>query len=341
VRVAAGTAGSSSMPPQPPPATAAAASVWQYQVAGIAARLRARSRGSELQPSREDAFLLWQEQRAATRAGSVTGCVCSAAAGASAPAVAGARVHAAGAAATSCSHNTPSTGYALSVPETVSVWPETRMPVAEQVSALVAAGGPTLELAIRFARELFRQVPSSMLASVCDDAYGPLAADSLTDSDGGLVEQWEPGSSPATTAGVVPQLYALEVSPARPLLSTVVSQRRCFCCDDEVGQNNLEVCAALQMYDTLLEDLHERDAIMAREHEAGIDPGESSRAARKFMYRTFVAAQYGHLGYGVRVRIPDCVKCAIRWRYPNPGCDCSLSAIATCTRHGYMGHRDA
>jgi len=68
---------------------------------------------------------------------------------------------------------------------------------------------------------------------------------------------------------------------------------------------------------------------------AGADVGAVRRAARKFIYRTFVAAQYGYLGHGVCIRIPDCVVAAIRWRFPNPGCNCELSAIGTCQAHGY------
>ena len=64
------------------------------------------------------------------------------------------------------------------------------------------------------------------------------------------------------------------------------------------------------------------------------------RSARWFMYRAFVAAKYGHLGKGNRVRIPLCVVGAIRSRYRAPGCDCTASAIAMCTTHGYTGHKE-
>ena len=59
------------------------------------------------------------------------------------------------------------------------------------------------------------------------------------------------------------------------------------------------------------------------------------------MYRTYVAAQWGYLGAGVRVKIADCVVAAIRLRYRAPGCDCAPNAIATCLAHGYTGYRES
>ena len=59
------------------------------------------------------------------------------------------------------------------------------------------------------------------------------------------------------------------------------------------------------------------------------------------MYRTFVAAMYGYLGQGVRVRISHCVIAAIRCRYRAPQCDCAPNDIATCDVHGYVGQREA
>jgi|TARA_B110000196_G_C20551072_1_gene388837 hypothetical protein len=98
------------------------------------------------------------------------------------------------------------------------------------------------------------------------------------------------------------------------------------------------------MLSTVEEDAAERDRIIQEELD-GEDPpwdmGDLHRAARWSMYRTFVGAQYGYLGQGVRVRIPLCVVAAIRCRYPAAGCDCVSPAIATCIVHGYVGHRDA
>jgi len=70
------------------------------------------------------------------------------------------------------------------------------------------------------------------------------------------------------------------------------------------------------------------------------DHGSLHRQARWYMYRTFVATSYGTLGRGCRVRIPLCVVAAIRCRFPAPDCNCGPEAIATCTVHGYIGHRD-
>ena len=121
----------------------------------------------------------------------------------------------------------------------------------------------------------------------------------------------------------------------------MTNQLRCLCCDEERGSGDSNECDALQLYDTLLDDLQYRDQIIAEEQEGGvISLADSHRAARWFMYRTFVAAQYGRLGAGVRVRIPDCVIAAIRSRYPAPNCDCAVAQIAHCQTHGYTGHRD-
>ena len=89
------------------------------------------------------------------------------------------------------------------------------------------------------------------------------------------------------------------------------------------------------------EDMAEQDRLVETALGAGLDEEPNLRAARKHMYRTFVAARFGFLGAGVRVRIPDCVVAAIRSRFRAPGCGCSLDEIATCTTHGYTGFRDA
>ena len=47
------------------------------------------------------------------------------------------------------------------------------------------------------------------------------------------------------------------------------------------------------------------------------------------MYRAFVAAKYGYLGHGNRVRIPLCVVAAIRARYRATGCDCAIRDLAS------------
>lgn len=49
---------------------------------------------------------------------------------------------------------------------------------------------------------------------------------------------------------------------------------------------------------------------------------------RNHLYRTFVRAEHGILGRGVRVAIPDCVVALIRTLVPSPD-------------NIYTGHRDA
>ena len=87
-------------------------------------------------------------------------------------------------------------------------------------------------------------------------------------------------------------------------------------------------------------ELDARDATIREELAEGGDPESLHRSARWHMYRAYVAAAYGHLGQGNRVRISDCVIAAIRCRYRAPGCDCTPRDIATCSRHGYTGHKD-
>ena len=73
------------------------------------------------------------------------------------------------------------------------------------------------------------------------------------------------------------------------------------------------------------------------------DGGRAARrSARYYMYRRFVSAVYGTLGYGNRIRIPPCVMEVIRDPLREPGCECELGgALANCREHGYTGFRDA
>ena len=115
------------------------------------------------------------------------------------------------------------------------------------------------------------------------------------------------------------------------------------CCDDNVGTGVAGQCAALQLLSTLDAEMEERDRIIEQEMgdpEGDGDYEQAHRSARFFMYRAFVAAQYGYLGAGNRVRIPLCVVAAIRARYRAPGCDCPTRNLATCSAHGYVGHKD-
>jgi len=96
------------------------------------------------------------------------------------------------------------------------------------------------------------------------------------------------------------------------------------------------------MLDSLEEELLARDAAIQAELQGGNDDIEAlHKQARWHMYRTFVAAQYGFLGKGCRVRIALCVISAIRCRYRAPACDCEPRDIATCQLHGYVGHRES
>ena len=61
------------------------------------------------------------------------------------------------------------------------------------------------------------------------------------------------------------------------------------------------------------------------------------RAARKAIYRKYIAAAYGYLGKGVRVQLPDCAVAAIRCQFRAPGCHCAPRDIVSCSTHGYVG----
>lgn len=204
--------------------------------------------------------------------------------------------------------------------------------LARQVGALLAAGPESRRRAVAFAREVMRQLPTMELADACDESFGPM--------DDGPVPH-----GPATPRGPPSRMQVAlpQSQPELPLLS-ITYQTRCICCDDQVGEGEDGRCAALQMLATLEDDLAERERIIQQELDSDEPPedlGDLHRAARWFMYRTFVAAQYGYLGKGCRVRIPLCVVAAIRCRFPAPGCNCTPAAIAACRTHGYVGHRDA
>ena len=96
------------------------------------------------------------------------------------------------------------------------------------------------------------------------------------------------------------------------------------------------------MLDSLEDELQARDAQIQDELQWGNDDLTTlHKQARWHMYRTFVAAVYGYLGKGCRVRLAHCVLSAIRCRYRAPTCDCSPRDIATCSLHGYVGHRES
>jgi hypothetical protein len=65
---------------------------------------------------------------------------------------------------------------------------------------------------------------------------------------------------------------------------------------------------------------------------------QTASQLRKWLYREYVALQYGKLGNKVRVRLPNCVLRVVRGWFPDPYCNCPDHAL--CTSH-YMGHKDS
>ena len=254
------------------------------------------------------------------------------------------------------SRPTPTTApYALQPPPDMVQIALPGAALERQVGALLGAGAESRRRAVAFAREVMRQLPTVDLVAACDDCYGPMSEETYI------------SLGPATPRRP-PTSMQVALPESRPELSllALTYRVRCICCDHEVGEGDggrcaspapmrscsctdtkaasVLRCAALQMLATLAEDTAERERIIQHELDSDDPPedlGDLHRAARWFMYRTFVAAQYGYLGKGCRVRIPLCVVAAIRCRFPAPGCDCTPAAIATCHTHGYVGHRDA
>ena len=221
---------------------------------------------------------------------------------------------------------TPTTDYNLSPPP---AWPptwSTRAELHEQVATLLAGGDETRLRALEFAREVFRQAPSAQIDSAFD------AFDDIRAARRGAAST----SSPRRF-----QVAVDKTTRATLPLAAVTYQTRCLCCDGQVGEGDVGKCDALRMLDSLEEDMLERDRLIEHELDMGEDIDRAHRGARFAMYRMFVAARYGHLGQGNRVKIPECVVAAIRSRFRAWGCDCDVSELARCTSHGYKGHRDA
>jgi len=116
-----------------------------------------------------------------------------------------------------------------------------------------------------------------------------------------------------------------------------------FCdhCEPQIGGEPGERCKGMSIFDTLQDDLEAQDELVKDEQEHGNITSGPLRAARYYMYRKYVFAAHGLLGKRVRIRIPPCVIQAIRFRFPQPGCDCAQGVIHLCTEHGYVGHREA
>ena len=223
---------------------------------------------------------------------------------------------------------TPPTDYALPRPPNFPPPAANEQELRQQVAALLAAGDESTRHAVTFAREVFRQLGEGHLDP--------------PNSRGG-----HSGDSALMTAQLPAQLQVTlpHTQPSLPL-AAVTYQRRCFCCDEEVGEGAIEQCEALRVLGTLREEWERQHEIIDHELSGEVDSREDAdieslhRAARKHMYRVFVAARYGHLGHGNRIRIPDCVVAAIRHQFRAPGCNCELEDLAVCETHGYVGYKE-
>ena len=311
-------------------------------------------------------FVEWQKQRAALRAAAAAQ---EAAAAAPSTLVVGAAADSAelagpaeladvsprgGRAPTPASGATVPTGnFALAAPRPLDLAPAAPGPELDAQVARLCGSDPSAALALTLA--LVRHVPTAQLSAELDKIFGPRdwslaprgedAADA-TDGDGD--DEPEPQATHdgggSSSQGSVPRSLAVSVISPRhySLAGPVTQRRRCICCDEDFGRGDTDLCDALQLLDSLGEDLRERHEILQRELEnGGGDPAQLKRDARWYMYRTYVRAKYGYLGRGVRVRISDCVIAAIRHEFRAPGCDCALADLARCTLHGYRGHRDS
>jgi hypothetical protein len=311
-----------------------------------------RARAERLSGARDAPFLAWQAERAAARraaSGSPTSDTSGPAAAGSNPVAAIAAAGAVGGpaaaaggpvAATSPSgssrSSTPTTGacttgastagYALERPRALPLLvaddlDERRAQVAELVARDPRA-------AVWLAREIFRRLPTVELPAEADRVYGALPMPDET-VERPTVARASP-AAPPRTLGARRAAGEPFVAPRRP--------ERCACCDAQFGDGESARCPALQMLAALADDLAERDAIVERELDQGYDEGGVHRAARWFLYRQCIALQYGHLGRGVRIKLPDCVVGAIRSRWREPSCTCAtIAELAACRRHGYAG----
>ena len=246
-------------------------------------------------------------------------------------------VVAAAAASTATTTATPPTNYALPTPPAFPPLEASPAELREQVTQLLTADNESRRRAIEFAREVIRQVPSAALPSAALAEFGNGHVEGGEEAEMAAT----PGATPVRTT---PSQFQVRIVPPQQALrpTDVTWQEPCYSCDEVVGQGSRALCSALQLLASLSEELAARDAIIEAEMGESAD-GEYDglhRAARFFMYRAFVAAKYGYLGHGNRVRIPLCVVTAIRARYRAAGCDCAMRDLASCTAHGYVGHRE-
>ena len=227
-----------------------------------------------------------------------------------------------------------------------------------QVDDLVAQDP---EGALWLARELLRRIPTARLP---EESMRHYASAPDVDPDVEADRRREP-----------PTTLTVRSAPGAPLV--VRRQVRCACCDTLIGDGDTATCPMVEMLQLLSDDMQARprtapphasapslaralaigppsstqphgthlvttqarDDIIANEIQLGYDEAGLHRSARYVFYRQFIAMKYGHLGAGVRIRLPDCVVAAIRCRWPEPSCTCDHVAIARCTAHGYTGFR--
>jgi hypothetical protein len=204
----------------------------------------------------------------------------------------------------------------------------------------VAAPGPELEaqveelmrrdsaVAVALAQAIFRRLPTGALAVEADRVYG---------AEHGLNEFAEARGRHSGEA--LPPRRLTVATAADGGSGAFHARERCASCDPFGSGSG--VCSAIEVLDTLGHEFDAREERVAEELAEGCDEEATHRHARWYMYRTYVACKYGRLGAGVRVTIEDCVIAEIRSRFRAPGCDCSLDAIATCTQHGYRGHKSS
>jgi len=177
------------------------------------------------------------------------------------------------------------------------------------------------------------------IEKLCNEQWGD---EPLVTTDSGEA-RWESTSPSAPSTGSSARTMQL-VTP-RPTRQpgaapSLLLFKRCWHCESDFGRSD-PVCAALQVFDALEDQLIEKDEGVLQAEEEG-EEQSARRAARYFMYRKWGWEKHGPLGKGNRVRIPKCVVEFIRNRYREEGCDCRLGGpLYDCTAHGYTGHRDA
>jgi hypothetical protein len=319
------------------------ASAIAAQIAQTRAAVWAKRRAPQLTSDIRN-FHLWQAERAAARAATQPAARQPAASASPLPpsaavepdprgtTCAGLPVNTAPPAAATTA-TTPSTDYVLPTVRLNEgvVLPSDREERRQLVTQLLTADSPSRLHTIAFAREVFSQLPTSELVGEHVTAVFGSPEIYIAPAPVGM-------AAPSQTTLVN---FRVELPFEQQLpLRTLTYQQRCDCCDDEIGTGVSGSCGALQLLATLEDEMKCRDEIILSEVNAGQeDPSSLLKSARFFMYRAFVAAKYGHLGKGNRVRIPECVVAVIRMRFRSPECDCDASAIGRCSAHGHTGYQ--